>query len=43
MDYYLHETFKRNYIVDINNELVPIKSEEAYFDILNGGNANTLN
>lgn len=31
------------YIVDINNELVPINSEEVHFDILNGGNANTLN
>lgn len=31
------------YIVDVNNDLVPIQYGEDHYDILNGGNANTLN
>lgn len=31
------------YIVDVNNNLVPIQYGEDHYDILNGGNANTFN
>lgn len=31
------------YIVDVNNDLVPIQYGEDHYDILNGGNADTLN